>query len=162
MSRFQKCSSSSNLKHKLCTLLQTAHRSPREQDENRPQDSSSPSQRKPSKEHQELTHSMYPLWNQALRHEEYTKTANKELPGSRGSWTYCPISKCDQLRKPLKHRRCGIDFRIRETLLVENIEKPSKSTQALTQTMYPLSNQAPSPWPSADEPRGPPYCMASL
>ena len=35
--------------------------------------------KKAFQKHQELTHSMYPLLNQALRHEEYAQTANKVL-----------------------------------------------------------------------------------
>ena len=48
------------------------------------------------------------------------------------------------------------DLRIRVHLHVER-RKIRHKAQELTQNMYPLS-----PWPSADEPRRPPYGMASL
>ena len=75
MSRFQSVAAQATPKQKLCALLLRTE-APGEQDENRPQETSSPSQTKPSKT-QELTHSIYPLLNQALRHEEYTQTANR-------------------------------------------------------------------------------------
>ena len=67
--QIKKCSSPSNPKQKTVSISPNCQTTG-EQNENRPQETSSPSQRKPSKKHQKLTHSMYPLLNQALRHEE--------------------------------------------------------------------------------------------
>ena len=57
---------------------------PGEQDENRPQETSPPSQEK-CRKNQEVTHSMYPLLNQALRQEEFTQTVNRncQIQGAR-------------------------------------------------------------------------------
>ena len=72
---------------------------------------------------------MYPLLNQALRHEEHTQTANRncQVPGARECSVQFPsvTGSGKQLKASTVHES---DFRIREYHHVENVEKPSEST----------------------------------
>ena len=101
-----KWSSPGNLEHRLCTLLHKrqkpwSHESRTRIDlrirdllheDNLP------------KAPGELTRNMYPLWNQALRHEEYTQTANRncQVQGARECSVQFP--NVASSRKQLKHR----------------------------------------------------------
>ena len=96
------------------------------------------STKKTFQKHQELTRGMYPLLNQALRHEEYTQTANRncQIQGARACSVQFPnvASSKKQLsidcgRKRLQDPRTPSRRNCGETI------------QELTQTMYPLSNQ---------------------
>ena len=63
--KISKCSSSSNLKHELCTLLQTAYRNPRRAGREWTLGFEFSSIKKTCQKHQELTQTVYPLSNQA-------------------------------------------------------------------------------------------------
>ena len=95
--------------------------------------------------HQELTHNMYPLFNQAMQPEENTTTVNKELPGTRARERGVQFQMWPAQGSSLATTAHGSDLRIPQNHHVEKCGKPSISTQKLTQTMCPLSNQAPSP-----------------
>ena len=101
--KIPKCSSSSNLKHKKCTLLQTAYRGPRRAG----RESTSGFEfffiKKTFQKHQELTQTMYPLSNQApspaIPHHVIVEELNLTCPGSsRTSHAPCPTET--------KHVRC--------------------------------------------------------
>ena len=84
MSRFQSVAAQATRSRNCAHFSKLRTEAPGEQDENRHQETSSPSHRKPSKT-QEQTHNMYPLLNQALRQEEYTQTADRncQIQGAR-------------------------------------------------------------------------------
>ena len=93
----------------LCALLLQTHKTetPGEQDENRPQDTRSSSRRKPSTKHQELTRNMYPLLNQALRHEEYTQTANRNCQVRGARKRSVKFRSVTSSGEQLKHHLCA-------------------------------------------------------
>ena len=80
---------------------------------------------KKSFQHQELTHSMYPLLNQALRQEEYTQTKNRncQLEGAHGrkatEVSTVHTAPYSVTRRPTHQRADRDDLRIRVLLRVE-------------------------------------------